>query len=177
MRINIQKNTQQTKDYSSLQLPQITTYSKKLLIQSLDLTFIPNKSWRPKKNLTLKTSTTRLKGWQLSVKGRLKGARRARKMQRHFGSTGPNTFNKPSQSNQRVIFTKWGAWNLRTSLSRSTHNDKPLNHSIQKTINKKIHFWPVYYFLQKQVNKRKLEEVTIKLPKHQINILKNLKPL
>lgn len=49
-----------------------------------------------------------LKGLQLTLKGRLKGARRARKMTNHHGSIGPNTYNKRSKSNQQTIYTKWG---------------------------------------------------------------------
>jgi len=62
-----------------------------------------------------------LKGLQLTLKGRLKGARRARKMTNHHGSIGPNTYSKRSKSNQQTIYTKWGTWNLKTSLSRTTN--------------------------------------------------------
>ena len=62
-----------------------------------------------------------LKGLQFTLKGRLKGARRARKMSKHHGSIGPNTYNKRSKSNQQTIYTKWGTWNLKTSLSRTTN--------------------------------------------------------
>ena len=47
-----------------------------------------------------------LKGLRFSIKGRLKGARRARTMVNRYGSIGPNTYNKRSKSNQQVIFTK-----------------------------------------------------------------------
>lgn len=47
-----------------------------------------------------------LKGLRFSIKGRLKGARRARTIINRHGSIGPNTYNKRSKSNQQVIFTK-----------------------------------------------------------------------
>jgi len=47
-----------------------------------------------------------LKGLKLTLKGRLKGARRARKMTNHHGSIGPNTYSKRSKSNQQTIYTK-----------------------------------------------------------------------
>jgi hypothetical protein len=34
------------------------------------------------------------------------------------GSVGPNSYKIRSRSNQQTIFTKWGTWSLKTSLSR-----------------------------------------------------------
>jgi hypothetical protein len=42
-------------------------------------------------------------------------------MTNHHGSIGPNTYSKRSKSNQQTIYTKWGTWNLKTSLSRTTN--------------------------------------------------------
>ena len=71
--------------------------------------------------ITVRYNKSYLKGLQLTLKGRLKGARRARKMTNHHGSIGPNTYRKRSKSNQQTIYTKWGTWNLKTSLSRTTN--------------------------------------------------------
>ena len=62
---------------------------------------------------------SKLLGLNISLKGRLKGARRARRLVHNWGSTGPNSFNKRSKSNNTNIYTKWGIWNLKTSISRS----------------------------------------------------------
>jgi ribosomal protein S3 len=47
-----------------------------------------------------------MRGLQISVKGRLKGARRARAMTEGHGSVGPNSYKIRSRSNQQTIFTK-----------------------------------------------------------------------
>ena len=67
---------------------------------------------------------TYLRGLQFTIKGRLKGARRARTMVERYGTIGPNTYRKQSFSNQKIIFTKWGTWSLTTSLYRN--NDQKL---------------------------------------------------
>lgn len=46
------------------------------------------------------------KGLNLSVKGRLKGVRRARTVKVHFGGTRPNTFSQPQHFRQLPIKTK-----------------------------------------------------------------------
>jgi hypothetical protein len=53
-----------------------------------------------------KVERTGLIGLNLSIVGRLKGARRASKLQKHFGPIGPNSYNKRSKTNMVPIFTK-----------------------------------------------------------------------
>jgi hypothetical protein len=95
-------------------------YSKRLTISPIkEKLKCPNELEviRMKKILKFKKGTTPkpprkikkqsyLKGLRFSIKGRLKGARRARTMIHRYGSIGPNTYNKRSNSNQQVIFTK-----------------------------------------------------------------------
>lgn len=61
---------------------------------------------------------TKLKGLQVSLKGRLKGVRRARKNIKHFGTVAPNSLRKVIKFNQQPIYTKWGIWNLKVHLYR-----------------------------------------------------------
>jgi hypothetical protein len=67
----------------------------------------PKTTFQPK-DIIVKTNKpkTVLRGLQIVIKGRIKGARRARTNKNEFGSIGPNSYNKRSRSNQLPIFTK-----------------------------------------------------------------------
>lgn len=47
-----------------------------------------------------------LKGLSLSIRGRLKGARRARSYGYTYGTIGPNSLNQRSKTTKEPIFTK-----------------------------------------------------------------------
>lgn len=59
-----------------------------------------------KRRMNERKYKSNLLGLRLVIKGRLKGVRRTRKIQQHFGSIGPNSFNKKSQTNLTNIYTK-----------------------------------------------------------------------
>ena len=53
----------------------------------------------------------------ISVKGRLKGVRRARGVKVHFRGTRPNSFAQPEHSKQLPIKTKWGILSMTLALN------------------------------------------------------------
>ena len=53
----------------------------------------------------------------ISVKGRLKGVRRARRVKVHFRGTRPNSFAQPEHSKQLPIKTKWGILSMTLALN------------------------------------------------------------
>jgi len=62
---------------------------------------------------------TKLGGLLVTLKGRLKGIRRARKTVLYTGTVAPNTLDCQVYSHQKPIPTKWGIWNLKVHLSRT----------------------------------------------------------
>ncbi len=57
------------------------------------------------------------RGIKVSVKGRLNGARRARTMVESEGGVSGNTLCLKHKSTSREIYTKWGVWQLKVSVS------------------------------------------------------------
>ena len=57
-------------------------------------------------------------GVSILFKGRLKGVSRARSVRSHFGTVGPNTYQKRVKGDSQPIKTKWGIWNLKVNLYR-----------------------------------------------------------
>lgn len=60
-----------------------------------------------------------LGGLQIIIKGRIGGSRRTRTIRHTYGKQGPTSHCINSKSNQTTINTKWGTWNLRTTLLKN----------------------------------------------------------
>jgi len=74
-----------------------------------------NRSWvRSKLSLD---STRKVHGLSISVKGRLRGVRRTRKLELIEKGVSANTLGKEHKFIQVPISTKWGIWNLKISVS------------------------------------------------------------
>lgn len=81
--------------------------SKKLkLLERSRGTLLTKKYDRRRKGLQNLVKCINFKGLNVSVKGRLKGVRRARKVEVHFRGTRPNSFAQPQHFYQSPIKTK-----------------------------------------------------------------------
>jgi len=69
-----------------------------------------------KSKLTI-DSTRQVHGLSMSVKGRLRGVRRSRKLELIEKGVSANTLAKEHKFIQVPISTKWGIWNLKISVS------------------------------------------------------------